>query len=351
MTRAAERCSASGSAPAIPELVTVKAARLIGAGRRRRLPQRAARPQHRARDRRTVSAAGPDRGAPGLPGDHRDHRPSRRLRRRDGGLLPRGRRAHRRPSGCRPRRRAARRGRSAVLQLLHAHAHPPDRAVRRGDRARGDVGQRRVRGHRHSPRAGRRGADDHSRHPARRRAQAQAGRHRRRRGAETRPLVSGGAGSAFVGRATRRCVLRGAGEHTAAAGAARRRRRRRQGAVLLAGHAARAPRAGTHRRHGGRRRPRPRRLRLDDPAEPSRAGRGHRPHRVRPVSRPHPDARRATSPPQRQHRRTGPRPAGVHARRAGPRGRGRLVGRPRRVRDGHRGARGGQAVAGRRGSG
>ena len=237
-----------GLGPGDPELVTVKAARRDRAGRRRRLSQRAARPQHRARHRRALSAAGPDRGAPGLPGHHRDHRPSRRIRGRDGGLLPRGRRAHRRPSGRRPRRRAARRGRSAVLQLLHAHAHPADRAFRRGDRAGRDVGQRGVRRDRHSPRSGRRGAVDHPGHPARRRTQAQACRHRRRRGAETGTVVSRCAGSAFVGRTARRGVLRGAREHAAATGAARRRRRRRQGAVLLARHAAGRRGAARHRR-------------------------------------------------------------------------------------------------------
>ncbi len=95
--------------------------------------------------------------------------------------------------------------------------------------------------------------------------------------------------------------------------------------AMLPGTAGRRAARG-HRRG---RRPRPGRRRLDDPAEPPRTGRGHRPDRVRPVSRPRPAARRATPPPQRQHRRTGPRPAGVHARRAGPRGRRRLVRRSR----------------------
>ena len=58
-------------------------------------------------------------------------------------------------------------------------------------------------------------------------------------------------------------------------------------------------------------------------------------------------ARRPTPAPQRQHRRAGPRPAGVHARRGGSRRRRGVVRRPRRVRDGHRRAGGGQAVAGR----
>ena len=47
-----------GLGPGDPELVTVKAARVIARSRRRRLSQRPARPQHRARHRRTVSAAG-----------------------------------------------------------------------------------------------------------------------------------------------------------------------------------------------------------------------------------------------------------------------------------------------------
>ena len=336
-----------GLGPGDPELVTVKAARVIARGRRRRLPQRPARPQHRARHRRAVPAAGPDRGAPGLPGHHRDHRPSRRLRRRDGGLLPRGRRPHRRAPGRRPQRGPARRGRSAVLQLLHAHAHPADGAVRRRDRARGDVGERGVGGDRHPAGPGRRGADDPARHAARRRTQAQARRHRRRRGAEAGPIVSRCAGSAFVGRAAGRGVLRGARQHAAAAGAARRRGRRRQRAVLLARDAAwrRTPaRAHRQRRRG---RPRPGRHRLDDPAEPPRARRGHRPHRLRPLPRPRRDPRRSAPPPQRQHRRAGARPAGLHAGRAGPRRRGGVLRRPGRVRHGDRRAGGGQAVAGR----
>ena len=57
------------------------------------------------------------------------------------------------------------------------------------------------------------------------------------------------------------------------------------------------------------------------------------------------DGQRAA--PQRQHRRTGPRAARVHAGRAGARRRGGLVRRSRRLRDGDRGARGSQAMAGR----
>ena len=62
----------------------------------------------------------------------------------------RGRRAHRRAPRRRPRRGAARRGRPAVLQLVHAHAHPARAAVRRRDRARRDIGERRVGGDRHA---------------------------------------------------------------------------------------------------------------------------------------------------------------------------------------------------------
>ena len=159
-------------------------------GRRRRVSQCAPRPQHRPPHRRAVPAAGSDRGAPGLSGDHRDHRPPRRLRRCDGGLLPRVGRAHRRASRRRARRRAAGRGRSAVLQLLYAHAHPADRAVRRGHHPRRDVGERGVGRHRHSAGDRRRGAHDPARHHAGARAGPPAGRHRRRGGDEAGSHVS-----------------------------------------------------------------------------------------------------------------------------------------------------------------
>ena len=58
-------------------------------------------------------------------------------------------------------------------------------------------------------------------------------------------------------------------------------------------------------------------------------------------------ARRTTPAPERQHRRACARPAGVQPRRGGPRRRRGVVGRPRRLRDGHGRAGGGQAVAGR----
>ena len=63
------------------------------------------------------------------------------------------------------------------------------------------------------------------------------------------------------------------------------------------------------------------------------------------------DPGRPAPSPQRQHRRAGTRPAGLRAGRAGPRRRGGVLRRSGRVRDGHRGARGGQAVAGRAGAG
>ena len=79
-----------------------------------------------------------------------------------------------------------------------------------------------------------------------RRAGPPPGRHRRRGGDEARPHVSASARSAFAVRTARRGVLRRAGQHRRPAGAARRRGRRRRGAVLLAGDPARA--AGSARR-------------------------------------------------------------------------------------------------------
>ena len=95
-----------GLGPGDPELVTVKAARLIGAAdvvayHCARHGRSIAR-----RDRRAVPARRPDRGAAGLPGHHRDHRPPGRLPGRDRRVLRRGRRAAGRAPRRRPRRRA-----------------------------------------------------------------------------------------------------------------------------------------------------------------------------------------------------------------------------------------------------
>ena len=82
-----------GLGPGDPELVTVKAARLIAAADVVAYHAAAARAQQRAGDRRAVPAAGADRGGADLPGHHRDDRPSRRLPGRDRRVLRRARRA------------------------------------------------------------------------------------------------------------------------------------------------------------------------------------------------------------------------------------------------------------------
>ena len=106
-------------------------------------------------------------------------------------------------------------------------------------------------------------------------------------------------------------VLRRARQHRTAAGAARRRCRRRIGAVLRAGdaHRRRAHPRGHRLGRGGR--ARPRRHRVDDAAEPPRARRGDRPDRVRPVPGPGRGPRRAAQTSVRQHRRTRAGPAGM----------------------------------------
>ena len=76
-----------GLGPGDPELVTVKAARLIGAADVDRLSLRAARTLDRAGHRRAVPARRADRGEARLPGDHRDDRPPGRIRGRDGRVL------------------------------------------------------------------------------------------------------------------------------------------------------------------------------------------------------------------------------------------------------------------------
>ena len=88
----AARLYGVGVGPGDPELVTVKAARLIARRRRDRLPLRPARPlASPARIAAPVPARRPDRGGAGLPGHHRDHRPSRRLPGRDRRVLRRRR--------------------------------------------------------------------------------------------------------------------------------------------------------------------------------------------------------------------------------------------------------------------
>ena len=80
-----------GLGPGDPELVTVKAARLIGAADV--VAYHAARhgrsDRPRASPRRTC-ATGQIEEAAGLPGHHRDHRPPRRLPGRDRRVLRRG---------------------------------------------------------------------------------------------------------------------------------------------------------------------------------------------------------------------------------------------------------------------
>ena len=179
---------------------------------------------------------------------------------------------------------------------------------------------------------------------------APARRHRRRSGHEAGPLVSRCAGGAFGGRTARRGVLRGAGQHRRSNGCCPPPRSTTAGAVLLAGHAAGRLTTPDRRPTGtvavvglgpgdvDWMTPQSRR---ELAAATDLIGYG-------PLPGPGPVARRAAPPPQRQHRRTGAGAAGLHAGRAGPRGRRGVLRRPRGVRDGHRRARGGQAVAGRR---
>ncbi len=104
------------------------------------------------------------------------------------------------------------------------------------------------------------------------------------------------------------------------------------GALLLAGDAARHA-GGRHRSHGGSVAVvglGPGDSDWITPQSAPRTGRRHRPHRLRPLSRPRRRPRPGqTPPPQRQHRRAGARPAGLQAGPAGPRGRGGVLGRSR----------------------
>ena len=157
--------------------------------------------------------------------------------------------------------------------------------------------------------------------------------------------------------ARRRCYVERATtdrQRTAAA----RRRRPGVGALLLDRAAAR--RGGRRRRPtGGRGRgrsagevvvvgARPRRAGLDDPAGAGGAGRGRRPRRLRPL--PRPGAAQPAPAPAPERQPGGGRTGRARARpgRRGPPGRRGVRGRPRRVRDGRRGAGGGRAAEVRR---
>ena len=178
-----------GVGPGDPELVTVKAARLIAAAD--------VIAYHSARHGRSIArriaaappARRPDRGGAGLPGHHRDHRPPRRLPGRDRRVLRRGRRAAGRTPGRRPRRRRARRGRPALLRLLHAHAQAPRAPLPDRGRPGRHVDQRGVGGTRPAAGGARRGADGAARHPVPHGAGPAARRHRLRRRAQAGPNV------------------------------------------------------------------------------------------------------------------------------------------------------------------
>ena len=93
-------------------------------------------------------------------------------------------------------------------------------------------------------------------------------------------------------------------------------------------------------RVGGCRRARPGRTRLADTGSARRARRGGRADRLRHVSRARAAAPRAAPPCERQPRRGGARAPRARARGGGCARGGRLLGRPRDLRDGGRGARG-----------
>jgi precorrin-8X/cobalt-precorrin-8 methylmutase len=98
-----------GLGPGDPELVTVKAARLIAAADVVAF-HAAQHGRSVARGGRPLPARGPGRGAAGLPGHHRDDRPPRRLPGRDRRVLRGGGGPAGRAPGRRPRRRRPRRG-------------------------------------------------------------------------------------------------------------------------------------------------------------------------------------------------------------------------------------------------
>ncbi len=120
-----------GLGPGDPELITLKAARLIasadviayhaGVGKQSNARRIAADADPRRRDR----------GGAALPGDDGRHRPPGWVRRRDGRVLRGVGRAARRPPRGRPDRRTAGRGGPALLRLVHVHARPARRRASR----------------------------------------------------------------------------------------------------------------------------------------------------------------------------------------------------------------------------
>ena len=91
-----------GVGPGDPELVTVRAARLISGAAVVAYHAGPAGQLTRPRLRHAVPAGGPDRGGTGLPGHPRRHRAPGWLRRRDRGVLRRRRRPVGRAPGRRP---------------------------------------------------------------------------------------------------------------------------------------------------------------------------------------------------------------------------------------------------------
>ncbi len=133
-----------GLGPGDPELVTVKAARLIGAAdvvayhcarHGRSVARSIAEPYLRDGQVEEPLVYPVTTEATDHPGGYE-------------GAMEEFYAARRRPAdgapGRRARRRAARRGRPALLQQLHAHAQADQRPVPDRDRARRHLGQRRV---------------------------------------------------------------------------------------------------------------------------------------------------------------------------------------------------------------
>ncbi len=233
-TPGAGRLYGVGLGPGDPELVTLKAARLIGAADVVAYHAGVGKQSNARRIAADLIPAGVVEEELRYPVTTGTTGAPRRVRRRDGGLLRRVRRAAGRAPGGRARRGGARRGRPALLRLLHVPARPARGALRDRDRAGGAGVRGGHRRHGHAVGAPDRRAHGAARHAAEARARASAGRHRRSGDHEARPHLPRRARGARRGRAPRPRAVRRARSHARAAVAARRRRRPRDRAVLLA---------------------------------------------------------------------------------------------------------------------
>ncbi len=220
-------------------------------------------------------------------------------------------------------------GDPVLLRVLHAHAQAAGAPVRDRGGARGDVGERRGGGARPAADGTRRGADRPAGHPAPAGAGRPPGRHRLGRDHEAGPYLRRRPGGPRAGRPPRRRLVRRTGHHRSRACRPAGRRRPGDRAVLLprpAAHPgcrrrrpARGRGSGARPGHGDGDRPRSRRPGVAHSRRVGRHRRRRRPDRLRPLPRP---GRRPTRASAGTPRTTGSRPSGPRSPSTWPSGAG-----------------------------